>query len=105
MFVATINGPGYQPMDDDPPLFGTALEAWQYLKNERARLEREEWFLWQREYSQTDHCLWREVNRCEQVGHVCSEECCGTIDGPIPGTDSDDDPSLVYSVSYTFDTP
>lgn len=37
MYVATINVPGYLPMDDDPPVFDTAAEAWQYLMDERER--------------------------------------------------------------------
>ncbi len=39
MFVATINVPGYLPMDDDPPTFDTAQEAWAYLAEERERDE------------------------------------------------------------------
>jgi hypothetical protein len=39
MFVATINVPGYLPMDDDPPVFETAQEAWVYLADERERAE------------------------------------------------------------------
>ena len=34
LYVATINVPGYLPTDDDPPVFGTAQEAWQYLIGE-----------------------------------------------------------------------
>jgi hypothetical protein len=34
-FLATTNIPGYLPMDDDPPIFDTAREAWAYLANER----------------------------------------------------------------------
>lgn len=35
-FLATINVPGYVPMDDDPPVFDTASEAWAYLADERS---------------------------------------------------------------------
>lgn len=38
-FVATVNVPGYLPMDDDPPVFETAREAWEYLAEERERGE------------------------------------------------------------------
>jgi hypothetical protein len=35
--VATINTPGYLPMDDDPPVFDTPAEAWDWLCDERMR--------------------------------------------------------------------
>lgn len=38
-YLATINVPGYMPMDDDPPTFDTAREAWAYLSDERIRDE------------------------------------------------------------------
>lgn len=38
-FLATTNTPGYLPMDDDPPTFDTAREAWAYLADERIRDE------------------------------------------------------------------
>jgi hypothetical protein len=38
-FVATVNVPGYLPMDDDPPTFDTAQEAWAYLAELRQRDE------------------------------------------------------------------
>lgn len=41
-YVATINVPGYLPMDDDPPVFDSAREAWQYLVGEVDRA----WELW-----------------------------------------------------------
>lgn len=38
-YVATINTPDYMPWDDDPPVFDTANEAWEYLASERERAE------------------------------------------------------------------
>ena len=38
-YLATINVPGYLPMDDDPPTFDTPQEAWAYLAEERKRAE------------------------------------------------------------------
>jgi hypothetical protein len=38
-FTATINVPGYLPMDDEPAIFETAREAWDYLADERERGE------------------------------------------------------------------
>lgn len=38
-YLATTNVPGYLPMDDDPPTFDTAREAWAYLADERIRDE------------------------------------------------------------------
>jgi len=33
-YLATVNQPGYLPMDDDPPVFDTIPEAWAYLVGE-----------------------------------------------------------------------
>lgn len=38
-FLATVNVPGYLPEDNDPPVFDTPQEAWQYLADERERGE------------------------------------------------------------------
>lgn len=42
-YVATVNVPGYSPMDDDPPMFSTATAAWQYLRDERQRDLEQRW--------------------------------------------------------------
>jgi hypothetical protein len=36
-YIATLNTPGYLPQNDDPPVFDTAREAWQYLVSEVER--------------------------------------------------------------------
>lgn len=36
-YAATINTPGYLPMDENPPIFDTPAEAWSYLKDEYVR--------------------------------------------------------------------
>jgi hypothetical protein len=38
-YLATINTPGYLPWDDDPPVFDTPREAWEYLADHRKRAE------------------------------------------------------------------
>lgn len=40
-FVATINVPGYLPMDDEPTTFDTAVEAWAWLADRRTDEEDE----------------------------------------------------------------
>lgn len=39
MFAAIINTPGYLSEQDEPPVFDTAREAWEYLANEREEAE------------------------------------------------------------------
>lgn len=40
-YLATQNVPGYLPMDDAPPIFDTAREAWDYLRTQRTESEDE----------------------------------------------------------------
>lgn len=101
MFVATINIPGYLPMDDDPPTFDTAREAWEYLAGEREHAEDGDDSL--TEYTQTVSVL--DHAATDQVYGNPFEDCplnadgTGTIYGPTPGYDGDHDLGLAYSVS------
>jgi hypothetical protein len=96
-YVATVNVPGYLPMDDDPPVFGTAREAWAYLADERKR----------------DDDAWVPDNADDPDGPASLDETTlaleaaerdgmreGTIYGPTPGYDGAHDLGLAYSVTY-----
>lgn len=97
MYVATINVPGYMPMDDEPPTFETAREAWEYLAEER---EREEDDALDTEsdapYSETVTELRRHAS---DKWLVCDFERVGTVYGDTPGYDGSHDLGLAYSVS------
>jgi hypothetical protein len=102
-YVATINTPGYMPQDDDPPTFDTVHEAWHWLAEERERHEDEqEQAEGSSSYSDTalclEHCATLVVFRCEFGKHHFPEHE-GSFWGPTPGTDSDHDLGLVYSVT------
>ena len=108
MYVATINTPGYMPMDDDPPVFETAREAWEYLADERRRGEDDafDWLpaatAWSAEYSPTLHELVKYA-KWAGSGMVCDFEAEGTVYGDTPGYDGRHDVGLVYTVSWVED--
>lgn len=100
MYVATVNVPGYLPMDDDPPVFDTAQEAWQYLSDE---------------YQQDGESAWEPMDANDPDGpqqlngpalalerfatlDVANE---GTVYVGTPGYDGDHDLGLAYSVTWT----
>lgn len=107
-YVATINTPGYLPWDDDPPVFDTAREAWDYLLDRRRELEDTafEMDLQSDGYSATFNTLETLVG-----GTMAAYENAGL--DPIDGTGSihADDPTydgdhplgLVYSVTEVKD--
>jgi hypothetical protein len=86
-YVATISVPGYLPMDDDPPVFDTAAEAWDYLREERQRAEDDDEST--DEYSETLETLGAMATGGAQLGSIV---------GPTPGYDGDHDLGLVYAV-------
>lgn len=101
MYVATINVPGYLPMDDDPPTFETAAEAWWYLYHERVESERD---------ASCDLCddtmTHGPFGDCDddsetgrELGQAARRAEIGTIYGPTPGYRGDHDLGLAYSVS------
>ena len=112
MYVATVNVPGYLPMDDDPPVFDTAEEAWWHLYHERCYAEGEvECDLCNGESthgvsgdcdddSETGTALAKSA-RWAGSGLVCDFEAVGTVYGPTPGYRGDHDLGLAYSVSQT----
>jgi hypothetical protein len=103
-YVATINIPGYLPQDDEPPLFETAREAWDYLYSEReeALQDGDEEIV-----DETSQELLAWVDCCDgQHGDDCPEgspDGTGTVYGPTPGYDGSHDLGLAYSVTYVED--
>ena len=108
MYLATINVPGYLPMDEDPPTFETAQEAWEYLADERFRAEDDsydEQFM-PAGYSATANTLqnlgtgmFSGTDSDYENAGLDSIERTGTIHGPTPGYDGDHDLGLAYTVS------
>lgn len=91
-YVATVNVPGYLPMDDDPPVFDTAREAWAYLADERDRAIDD---VWQEGDPDTD-------DACVELLYLAEtgpEPGVGTVYGSTPGYEGDHDLGLAYSVS------
>lgn len=102
-YVATINVPGYLPMDDDPPTFDTAQEAWAYLFTERTDAEDdyedEAGYTKTREtmaFLSEDHA-WRGGAPTFVDG--IAADGTGTLWGDTPGYEGDHDLGLAYSVS------
>jgi hypothetical protein len=112
MFVATINTPGYMPMDDEPPTFETADEAWAYLLEERVRAEDEA------DYEPDDPDQFEYTDAVTYLRYIAGLESggrhehgnphedwptnangTGTIYGSTPGYWGSHDLGLAYSVS------
>jgi len=97
-FLATINVPGYLPTDDDPPVFDTATEAWDYLARERREDEDDNDDI-VGGYSATVNVLeclaqgdWENFGADVLAG-------TGTVFGPTPGHTGDHDLGVAYSVT------
>lgn len=88
-FVATMNVPGYLPMDDEPPVFETTGEAWSYLADERERAEDE---TGEGEYSGTYQTLRENANNGAGIGVVY---------GDTPGYTGEHDLGMAYCVTAT----
>ena len=95
-YVATINVPGYLPMDDDPPTFETADQAWLYLAQYR-RNDEDETETPLTPYSDTVAELEGQALGPGAVTRT------GTVYGDTPGYDGDHDLGLAYSVSIAED--
>ena len=91
-YVATINVPGYLPMDDDPPVFDEIRQAWDWLADERNR-------------SWNDDDDDQGPDYDPVMGEMGGMVDIGTVYGSTPGYDGDHDLGLAYSVSIVDDTP
>jgi len=106
LYLATTNVPGYLPMDDEPPTFDTAEDAWSYLADERERGE-------ENGDDEDDYSITRETLACLATptsgvpeGASCMVDArtrCGTVYGDTPGYDGDHDLGLAYSVDVIGD--
>lgn len=106
MYVATINVPGYLPMDDEPPTFDTAAEAWWHLYHERCDGD---WLDFvEPEGAVHDHNPYTLCPTCSDVedsetaddlGRMAVANEVGTIYGPTPGYQGDHDLGLAYCVT------
>ena len=89
MFEAIINVPGYMPMSDEPHVFPTASEAWGWLRDER-----------ERDFDTLDYDEpeWDEDPCLEEIESMMDQGVPGVVYGRTPGSDSDHDLGLAYSV-------
>jgi hypothetical protein len=83
-----VNVPGYLPMDDDPPTFDTAREAWQYLVSEVDRA-------WDDYPDDTNGAC---IEAHAQM-HNVDQSQPGTVYAPTPGYEGDHDLGLAYCVT------
>lgn len=84
MYVATINTPGYLPVDDDPPTFEMIKDAWEWLATEREH---------QCEMAECQHGDCRHA-----ITAMLNQDRCGSVHAHTPGYDGDHDLGLAYSV-------
>lgn len=93
-YVATMNVPGYLPMDDEPPVFDTPGEAWDYLADRRRDSEDHAVevasAVEDAPYSDTVHDLDTKATANHGVDTVYAD---------TPGYDGTHDLGLAYSVS------
>jgi len=108
-YLATINTPGYLPMDDEPPVFETAREAWAYLADERQRAEDQ--FPDDEplgEYTDTVGYLRYAASGDVLYGNPhegwpLNSDGTGVIYGSTPGYDGSHDLGLAYCVTHVAD--
>lgn len=109
-YAATVNVPGYLPMDDDPPRFETARAAWQYHSDELERTG-DAWVPDDPDdpdgpASKSQAALCIEHNAEDRPGPwVCANgaehrpDSVGTVYGSTPDYDGDHDLGLAYCVT------
>jgi hypothetical protein len=99
MFTVTINVPGYQPMaDDDPPVFDTAADAWDYASNERA-LEEDGAGTCHDDNCTDPACPWNpDADYTDDVTTMAKRTEPGTVVLPTAGYHGDHDLGIAYSV-------
>ena len=86
-YIATLNVPGYSPVDDDPPVFDTPREAWQHHVGE-VNLS------WDNHPEDENGAC---VSAHTQL-HNIDQSKPGVIYAPTPGYDGDHDLGLAYCV-------
>lgn len=94
-YVATINVPGYMPMDDESPVFESTRDAWEYLASERERDEEDA--------MDAADVTADEGGLTSTVGELRAMTGTGTVYGSTPGSDSEHDLGLAYSVDLAED--
>ena len=87
MYAAIQNVPGYLPMDDEPPTFETARDAWQYLVGEIERSWDED----------PDDANGAHIEAHTQLPHLDQSQP-GAIHAPTPGDDGSHDLGMAYCV-------
>jgi hypothetical protein len=104
--LATINVPGYLPMDDDPPTFDTAREAWDYLADARRDGEDAAFDASGAAADPDDGGYSSTVNTLERLAEGnfdpffgANDDGTGYVYGDTPGYDGEHDLGLAYSVS------
>ena len=99
-YIATINVPGYLPMDDDPPVFDTPGEAWEYLADERRDGEEQAFEPGDDPgFSATVNILESLADGTLSFAEVGDGDGTGSVTGLTPGYDGDHDLGLAYTVS------
>lgn len=89
LFLATVNAPGYLPMSDERYVYRDAVSAWGHLVDER---ERDLSDPMSDEDDGPDAAL-------EEIDGYVDAPDVGSVWGCTPGSDSEHDLGLVYSVT------
>jgi len=99
-FLATINTPGYLPEADvdDPAIFDSAREAWDYLASERKRDE-DDFAEDERGYSGVVNTLEMLAEGNFDPAFGVGSDGTGTVSGGTVGYDGDHDLGRAYSVT------
>ena len=91
-YAAIVNVPGYLPTEDEPPVFETAQEAWQYLVSEVDRA----WDDYPKDANGA--CI-----KAHTQMHGIDQSQPGVVYAPTPGYTGDHDLELAYCVVETED--
>jgi hypothetical protein len=101
-YVATVSVPGYLPVDDDPPVFTTAADAWAWLANQRRHDEDSATEIDEPGPDVLPYSV--TVAELDSMARVTGADALGTVYGATPGYDGRHDLDLAYSVSETDET-
>jgi hypothetical protein len=95
-YLATINTPGYLPMSDEPAVFDTVREAWDYLAAER---EASEDYACDEECEDGPACRWGFTHDyTDTVRDLYAMTLVGTVVADTPGYHGSHDLGVAYSV-------